>query len=168
MKSATTSITSEVAQIADEYLGELARGEAPDIADYVKRYPQVASVLPEVLPALRMMHELAPALKFADARPVGLDVLDDYRIIGEIGRGGMGVVYEAEQLSLSRRVALKVLSGAAALDPRQRQRFMHEAQSAARLHHQNIVPVYGVGCERGVHYYAMQFIDGQTLGALIA
>src|SRR5204863_7068606 len=92
--------------------------------------------------------------------------LGDYRVIREIGRGGMGVVYEAEQVSLGRRVALKVLPFAAALDARQLQRFKNEAQAAAHLHHTNIVPVYAVGCERGVHYYAMQFIDGQTLAAL--
>jgi hypothetical protein len=80
----------------------------------------------------------------------------------------MGIVYEAEQLSLNRRVALKVLPFAATLDARQLQRFKNEAQAAAHLQHQNIVPVYAVGCERGVHYYAMQFIDGQTLAALIA
>ncbi len=93
--------------------------------------------------------------------------LGDYRLVREIGRGGMGVVYEAVQISLGRRVALKVLPFAATLDAKQLQRFKNEAQAAAHLHHQNIVPVYGVGCERGVHYYAMQFIDGQTVADLI-
>ena len=79
----------------------------------------------------------------------------------------MGVVYEAEQVSLGRRVALKVLPFAAALDPRQLQRFQNEAQAAAGLHHPHIVPVYAVGCERGVHYYAMQFIEGRTLAEVI-
>jgi WD40 repeat protein/serine/threonine protein kinase len=79
----------------------------------------------------------------------------------------MGVVYEAEQISLGRRVALKVLPFAAALDARQLQRFKNEAQAAAHLQHPNIVPVHYVGCERGVHFYAMQFIEGQTLAALI-
>jgi serine/threonine protein kinase/Tfp pilus assembly protein PilF len=79
----------------------------------------------------------------------------------------MGVVYEAQQISLDRRVALKVLPFAAALDGRQLQRFKNEAQAAAQLHHTHIVPVYGVGTERGVHYYAMQFIEGQTLATLI-
>src|SRR5437879_5519177 len=85
-----------------------------------------------------------------------------------MGRGGMGVVYEAVQISLGRRVALKVLPFAAALDTKQLQRFKNEASAAAALHHQNIVPVYGVGYERGVHYYAMQFIDGQTVAQVIA
>jgi hypothetical protein len=71
------------------------------------------------------------------------------------------------QISLGRRVALKILPFAAALDAKQLQRFKNEAQAAAHLHHQNIVPVYAVGCERGVHYYAMQFIEGETLAALI-
>ena len=76
-------------------------------------------------------------------------------------------VREAVQISLGRRVALKVLSFAAALDARQLQRFKNEAQAAAHLHHTNIVPVYSVGCERGVHYYAMQFIDGLSLAQVI-
>src|SRR2546421_7146285 len=93
--------------------------------------------------------------------------LGDYHVLRVVGRGGMGIVYEAEQLSLNRRVALKVLPFAAALDPRQLQRFKNEAQAAAQLHHPNIVPVYGVGSERSVHYYAMQFIDGRSLADLI-
>ena len=93
--------------------------------------------------------------------------LGDFRILREVGRGGMGVVYEAEQISLGRRVALKVLPFAAALDARHLQRFKNEAQAAAHLHHSNIVPVFAVGCDRGVHYYAMQFIDGQTLADVI-
>ena len=85
----------------------------------------------------------------------------------ELGRVGMGVVYEAQQLSLRRRVALKVLPFAAVLDSRQLRRFQNEAQAAAQLHHPQIVPVYGVGCDRGVHYYAMQLIEGPTLANLI-
>ena len=94
-------------------------------------------------------------------------MLGDFRILREIGRGGMGVVYEAQQISLGRRVALKVLPFAAALDPRQLQRFQVEAQAAAQLHHTHIVPVFAVGCERGVHYYAMQFIEGRSLAEVI-
>src|SRR5207248_1099778 len=96
-----------------------------------------------------------------------LGELGDFRIVREIGRGGMGVVYEAVQISLSRRVALKILPFAAALDSKQLQRFKNEAQAAAHLQHTNIVPVYYVGCERGVHFYAMQYIEGQTLATLI-
>jgi hypothetical protein len=93
--------------------------------------------------------------------------IGDFKIIREIGRGGMGVVYEAVQMSLARRVALKVLPFAATLDSRHLQPFHQEAQAAAQLHHTNIVPVYAVGCERGVHFYAMQLIEGQALDAVI-
>lgn len=94
--------------------------------------------------------------------------LGDFRLLREIGQGGMGVVYEAKQLSLNRTVAVKVLPFAAALDPRQLQRFKNEALAAASLHHEHIVPVYFVGCERGVHFYAMQYIEGLSLAAIIA
>ncbi len=93
--------------------------------------------------------------------------LGDFRLIREVGRGGMGIVYEAEQISLGRRVALKILPFAAALDPRHLQRFRNEAAAAAHLRHENIVSVHAVGHERGVHYYAMQFIDGQSLATLV-
>ena len=95
-------------------------------------------------------------------------LLGDFRILREVGRGGMGIVYEAEQISLSRRVAIKVLPFASALDPRQLQRFKNEASAAAHLRHESIVSVHAVGCERGVHYFAMQFVEGQSLSALIA
>src|SRR5262245_7592023 len=72
----------------------------------------------------------------------------------------MGVVYEAEQESLGRRVALKVLSAGALADPQQLRRFEREAKAAARLHHTNIVPVFGVGQQDGHHYFVMQFIAG--------
>ena len=94
--------------------------------------------------------------------------LGDFRILREVGRGGMGVVYEAEQVSLGRHVALKVLPFAATMDPRQLQRFHNEARAAASLDHPHIVHVHAVGCERTVHFYAMQFIDGQTLAQVIA
>src|SRR5262249_58651292 len=94
--------------------------------------------------------------------------LGDYRLVHEIGRGGMGIVYEAEQISLNHRVALKVLPFAATLDARQLLRFKNEARAAANLHHPHIVPVYGVGCERGVYYYAMQLVEGENLAEIVA
>ncbi len=96
-----------------------------------------------------------------------LERLGDYRILREVGRGGMGVVYEAEQESLGRRVALKVLPDAALSDSQQVLRFQREARAAARLHHTNIVPVFGVGRDEGHHYYVMQFIPGMGLDAVL-
>ncbi len=140
-----------------------------------RQYPEYADSIRQLLPALEVLADLG---RSADRRAVrglsadlesadGAGVLGDFRILREVGRGGMGVVYEARQLSLGRRVALKVLPFAAALDPRQLQRFKVEAQAAALLHHTHIVPVFAVGVERGVHYYAMQLIDGRTLAHAI-
>ncbi len=105
--------------------------------------------------------------RLARSRLPSVGVLGDYQLVREIGRGGMGVVYEALQLSLNRRVALKVFPFAGVLDQRQLQRFKTEAQAAAGLHHGNIVPVYQIGCERAVHFYAMQYIEGQDVAELI-
>jgi eukaryotic-like serine/threonine-protein kinase len=102
------------------------------------------------------------------AETTELGQLGDFQLLREIGRGGMGIVYEAEQISLKRHVALKILPFAAAVDSKQLQRFKIEAQAAALLHHTNIVPVHAVGYERGYHYYAMQYIEGQSLATAIA
>ena len=99
--------------------------------------------------------------------PAALQTIGDYRLVREIGRGGMGVVYEAGQVSLRRRVALKILPFTSAHDAKQIGRFKNEAQAAAQVQHPNIVPVFAVGEENGVHYYAMQLIDGQSLTSLL-
>src|SRR5262249_2942635 len=93
--------------------------------------------------------------------------IGDYRILCEVGRGGMGVVYEAEQESLGRRVALKVLPPHVLNDSQQVRRFEREARAAAKLHHTNIVPVFGVGSDQGMHYYVMQFIQGLGLDEVL-
>ncbi len=100
-------------------------------------------------------------------RGARLERLGDFRVLREAGRGGMGVVYEAEQESLGRRVALKVLAAHAIPDPAQVKRFEREARAAAQLHHTNIVPVFGVGEQDGLHYYVMQFIPGLGLDSVI-
>ena len=160
-----------LAEIADEFGERLGHGEQPDIEEYIQRYPQLSAVLRQLLPALAILRlrnseSAAVNMPLTYSEPI-TGCLGDYRLIREIGRGGMGIVYEAEQVSLGRRVALKVLPFAAAMDSKQLQRFKNEAQAAAHLHHTNIVPVYAVGCERGVHFYAMQYIEGQTVAALI-
>jgi serine/threonine protein kinase/Flp pilus assembly protein TadD len=172
--AAELSLESLVAEVADEFMQRLRRGESPDVEDYAARYPQHATALKQVLAALTLMRDPTTAFAgddvshLAASREPRPGLLGDFRILREIGRGGMGVVYEAQQISLNRRVALKVLPYAAMLDARQLKRFQNEAQAAASLHHTNIVPVHAVGCERGVHYYAMQFIEGRTLERVIA
>lgn len=160
------SIEALLSQITDEFLQRLDAGEQPDIEEYVQRYPTLADVLRQVLPALSVLRQ-PPSGGEAPADGLVSGVLGDFRIVREVGRGGMGVVYEAEQISLGRRVALKVLPFAATMDARQLQRFHNEARAAAGLHQEHIVPVHAVGCERGIHFYAMQFIDGRTLAELI-
>src|SRR5262249_3431200 len=144
--------------------------ERAEVEEHARRYPAISSILRGLLPAVRLMaatSDSASAHSVA-AGPTGSNRLGEFKLIREIGRGGMGVVYEAEQVSLGRRVALKVLPLASALDPRQLQRFRLEAQAAAHLHHSHIVPIYSVGCERGVYYYAMQYVEGQSLDEVIA
>jgi serine/threonine protein kinase/predicted Zn-dependent protease len=165
-------LDSELAQALESYLAAVESGRSVDLERLAAEHPAIADQLRSCLGVLRLAERVegdAGADRASDtgdgtAQPAQLG---DFRLLRPIGRGGMGVVYEAEQLSLRRRVALKVLPFAGALDPHQLQRFETEAQAAAQLHHTNIVPVFSVGCERGVHYYAMQFIEGQTLAALI-
>jgi serine/threonine protein kinase len=166
------SLESLVAQLADEFGECLERGERPDVEAYARRCPQHATVIRQVLSSVRLIRLSDPdglneVVDPGPPEPAVAGLLGDYRIVREVGRGGMGVVYEAEQLSLGRRVALKVLPFAAALDARQLQRFKNEAQAAAHLHHPNIVPIHAVGVERGVHFYAMQLVEGQSLATLI-
>jgi tetratricopeptide (TPR) repeat protein len=163
------SLDSLVGQVADEFLSRQKRGENPDVEEFVARYPHAAAILRNVLASLRLIDqsvviENGEADAEAARQP---QELGDFRIVREVGRGGMGIVYEAEQLSLGRKVALKVLPLAATLDPRRLQRFHNEARAAACLHHNHIVPVFSVGSDRGVHFYAMQLIEGWTLDAVI-
>src|SRR5262249_8065083 len=147
--------------------------EPIDLEACARAHPECADRLRWLLPAVQALAGLSRPAGSGTAPPPQpaasplTGTLGDYRILREVGRGGMGVVYEAEQRSLGRRGALKVLPFAAVLDPRHLRRFQNEARAAAHLHHPHIVPVYGVGCDRGVHYYAMQFIEGRTLAELI-
>jgi serine/threonine protein kinase len=161
-----------IMEAARSYLEELEAGRRPDRNLYLKRNPDLAAQLAECLDGIDLAHRAGAAFKNEHAsnerRPdLPSDPLGDFKIVREIGRGGMGVVYEAIQMSLGRRVALKVLPFAATFDSKHLQRFHNEAHAAGQLHHTNIVPVYNVGCERGVHYYAMQLIDGHSLATII-
>jgi serine/threonine protein kinase/tetratricopeptide (TPR) repeat protein len=97
----------------------------------------------------------------------GGPTIGDYQLTRQLGRGGMGIVYEAWHLSLRRRVALKVLPFTAAHDAKQISRFKNEAQAAAQVQHPNIVPIFAVGEENGIHFYVMQLIAGKSLTKLL-
>jgi serine/threonine protein kinase/WD40 repeat protein len=161
--------------LAYEFAERFRRGERPSLTEYTDRYPELADDIRELFPALVMMEHLGSGGdrladqatgRFQHGRPIP-ERVGDFRIIREIGRGGMGIVYEAEQESLGRHVALKVLSHARQLEPIQLIRFQREARAAALLHHTNIVPVFGVGVHEDVHYYAMQYIQGQGLDSVL-
>ncbi len=158
-----------LALLVERLTARLQHGEAVDLSAEMRAQPEHAEQLALMWPALAALADLARSGSAAAGaegdEPLG--ELGDFRILREVGRGGMGMVYEALQTSLRRRVALKVLPFAATMDPRQLQRFHNEALAAASLHHTNIVPVYFVGCERGVHFYAMQFIEGRDLASVI-
>lgn len=156
--------------IALEFVRLHRSGTDVPVADFAARYPDHAERLRRLLPTIVCMERCSPtrANDSTVAGPrSGIDplprTLGDYRLLRVAGRGGMGVVYEAEQTALGRRVALKVLSQAATADSVRLIRFRREAQAAARLHHSNIVSVFGVGEENGQYFYAMQYIDGCTL-----
>jgi serine/threonine protein kinase len=156
--------------VAEEFTARFRQGERPSVEEYAARYPQAASQIRELLPSIVMLEQLKPP-RLPPNRP-GRDAappqqLGDYRIVREVGRGGMGIVYEAMQQSLGRRVAVKLLPHHAHLDARRLERFRIEAQAAARLHHTNIVPVFGLFESDGLQYYVMQFIDGRGLDAVL-
>jgi serine/threonine protein kinase len=170
-------------QILLAYVEALEAGREPDRGQFMAEHPDLRLDLEAFLAGHDEVARLTAPLRAAGKRVLaapaslsrdepdevsrGIGELGDFRLLREVGRGGMGVVYEAEQISLRRRVALKVLPFAAAIDPRRLQRFKTEALTAAHVQHERIVPVHAVGCERGMHYYAMQFIEGQSLAALI-
>jgi serine/threonine protein kinase len=154
--------------LAEEFADRLRRGERPSVSDFALQHPEHAEQIRQVLPAVAQMEQLKQFRKTTVGAESVPDRFGDFRIVKELGRGGMGVVYEAMQESLGRRVALKVLAGHAQMDPQRRERFIREAKAAAKLHHTNIVPVFGVGEQDGVPYYVMQLIPGCGLNTLVS
>jgi serine/threonine protein kinase len=173
--SSSSDERGPVELLADEFLARCKRGEKPTIQEYCDRHPELAAEIRDVFEAVLMVEDLKPGAdevsgSAGEAVQVGgkrLRQVGDYRILGEIGRGGMGVVYEAEQQALGRRVALKVLPRTSAGDGSAQIRFQREAKAAARMHHTNIVPVFDVGQDGEHLYYAMQLIHGQGLDLVI-
>lgn len=164
-----------VERLAEESVERCRRGEHPSVSEYAEAHPAWADQIRRVFPTLYALEDLKSdrqacagfsgqgSAQFEEPP----DRLGDFRIIRIIGRGGMGVVYEAEQESLGRRVALKVLPSSYS-SPHALERFRREAQAAARLHHTNIVSVFGVGEHEGRRFYVMQYIEGRSLDAVLA
>lgn len=161
----------QLTEILDDYLVQLEQGGAPNRQDLLAKYPEIASQLSAAL--MLYLDKLEDLYRLADnGRPLGGDLrgkqLGDYRLDKEIGRGGMGLVFSAFDQALNRQVAIKLLPMAAMLEPKFIERFRGEARAAASLEHPNIVPVYSIGEDAGIHYYAMRLIDGESLDQRIA
>jgi len=154
--------------LAEEFAARFRRGESASVDEYVESYPEYEEEIRAVFPAVLAMEKLKISKESkegsrASLGPAKLEQLGDFRIVRELGRGGMGVVFEAVQESLDRRVAVKVLPRQHLLDSRQLDRFEKEAKTAGRLHHTNIVPIFGTGEQDGFHYFVMQYIGGLGL-----
>lgn len=170
-RSIEAALASAPNDSADELLHELVaieielrrrQGERPTLAEYQQRFPTAAET---VAKAFAEAAADEPSGTLEPPRPP--ERLGDFRIVREIGRGGMGVVYEAIQESLQRPVALKLLPMAAALNPTGLHRFRQEALTAAKLKHPNIVSIYDAGTQDGTPYIAMELIDGESLASLL-
>jgi eukaryotic-like serine/threonine-protein kinase len=159
-------------RLADEFAARYRAGERPSLQEYIDRHPALAEDIRELFPAMveieqvKEDHQNAAGQAQAPTAPA-LRQLGDFRMLRQVGKGGMGIVYEAEQVSLGRHVALKVLPKNMLLDLQAKRRFEREAKSAAKLHHTNIVPVFGVGEHDGLPYYVMQYIQGLGLDAVL-
>src|SRR6516164_7231470 len=176
MPSSDSSRDALLERLAEEFVERHRRGERPALSEYVKRHPDLAAEVRELFPALVQIEKLKPAAGDLTGAFDPLSTPKDehtperfgeFRILRQVGHGGMGIVYEAEQESLGRHVALKVLPRQALLKTTYLERFRREAKAAARLHHTNIVPVFGVGECDGMHYFAMQFIVGEGLDKVV-
>jgi serine/threonine protein kinase len=156
--------------LAEAFLEECRLGLTPSVSEYARRHPELAERIRDLFPALLALEGVQPGAGPQPDAPAGRpppERLGEYRLLRELGRGGMGVVYEAVHETLGRHVALKVLPFNELADPIHLERFRREARAAAKLHHTNIVPVFDVGQHAGIHYFAMQFIRGQSLEAVL-
>lgn len=165
--------------IAEQYAEAIRNGDTPSISHYAEAHPEWAEQIHRLFPVIEMMEAkgspveefseeglLEAELKQLQSTPP-LRQLGDYRIVREIGRGGMGIVFEAQQESLGRKVALKLLPRSSQFDQRRQTRFENEARASAMLHHTNIVPIFGVGIQDDTSYFVMQYIDGQPLNDVL-
>ena len=170
---ATTPSDDLLERVVEQFTIEVRTGKQPNIEDYLTRYPQLSSELPDVLSSIAMIEGLknfSPSTSQPEARFGNFELpkyLGEYRIVGELGRGGMGVVLEAVHETLGRQVAIKVMAPGAIANSQHLDRFHREAVAAASLHHTNIVSVFGAGEDQGFHFYVMEFVDGQSISQIL-
>lgn len=164
--------------LAEDFARRCRDGENPSVEEYAARYPELAEAIRLLLPTVAFLERGkqaggSPAMGLGSGEMAALNGLSfrqlgENQVVRELGRGGMGIVYEAVQEPLGRRVAVKVLPRHAHANATSRQRFLREARLVARLQHPNIVPIYSVGEHDGIPYYVMAFIDGPGLDRLLA
>ena len=169
-----------LARLLAEMTEQFRWGRPPDLAAVTRAHPELAAELRELWGAVLIAEELArpgpgtgqtaalPQAPVASAPSALPRRLGDYELLEEVGRGGMGVVYKAHQISLDRVVAVKMIVHGACASAEDLARFRAEAEAAARLEHPNIVPVYEVGAWDGQAFFSMRYVEGQTLSSLVA
>ncbi len=171
-----TSSRDPLDALAEEFAERCRRGEKPSAEEYAGRYPEMAEELRRLLPTVAFLEAGrrkaggpgSGSGEIAGAAALPFERLGDNRVVREIGHGGMGVVYEAIQEPLGRRVAVKVLPGRASSDGKGRERFLREAKAIARLTHPHIVPIHALGEHDGTPYYVMPLMDGAGLDRVLA
>jgi serine/threonine protein kinase/sugar lactone lactonase YvrE len=161
-----------MAELLEEIYQRVEAGESVDVRQYAEKYPQLSSQLEQLIPAMAVLGEFSQSAhglhRVVHPTPSSHPTqLGDFRLVRQIGQGGMGVVFEAEQLSLSRRVALKVLPFASLWPKSVVERFHQEVRIAASLEHPSLLPIFGYGCENGVHFYSMKLVDGGSIADVI-
>ena len=164
---------SSVDLLASDFIARYRNGDRPTIDEYAQRHPELRKAIRRVFPLMLSVEKLKVDQQVeSDGRVTlagrSVERLGDFRLLREIGRGGMGIVYEAQQESLGRTVAVKLLPKQSLLDDAALDRFHHEARTAAAMHHSNIVPIFGTGESGGTHYLVMQLVRGMALDTRIA
>ncbi|TWT80441.1 Serine/threonine-protein kinase PknH [Planctomycetes bacterium CA13] len=159
---------STVDILASDFVARYRSGDRPTVEEYASRHPDLSEPIRRVFPLVLSVEKVKVDQQVEHDGSATLagrvfERLGDFRLEREIGRGGMGIVYEAEQESLGRRVAIKVLPKQSLLDDNALQSFEREASTAAAMHHSNIVPIFGTGQCDGTHYLVMQLIRGESL-----
>jgi hypothetical protein len=165
---APSELDEQLVRALDEYVSSIETGITPDRETFLRKYADIRCALESCLAGLDLVQGAVPKIQAAvpAADSAAWDVpqsLGDFHLVREIGRGGMGVVYEAYQLSVGRRVAVKVLPFASLLDPKHLTRFKTEVQAAGKIDHPHVVRVHSMAEVRGVHFYAMQYVEGESL-----
>jgi serine/threonine-protein kinase len=181
----TSERDRRLADLANELAERFRRGEMPDIEAVIRAHPDLADELRGLWATILVTdcvaagvaqhssakttpHSLSAASADGPADDIAPAAFGDYELAKELGRGGMGVVYKAHQVSLGRTVALKMLLRGSNPSAADLARFRTEAESAARLDHPAIVPIYEVGQHQGQPYFTMKFVAGTTLARRLA